>query len=687
MKRPFSSIVTAACLMLLAASANGAPVGEASSHHLDIGGMDRSVRPGDDFFLYANGGWIARTEIPADRSSYGRSAMLVEKTQDQLGQIMRDLAASPQKPGSNARKIADFYKSYMDEDKIEALGVAPLAPILAEIAAIKDRKDLARVLGQTLRADVDVLNNTNLFTPNLFGLWVEQDLDNPGRNIAFLLQGGLLMPAKDYYLSESPRMADIREKYLAHVTRMLTLADIPDAPAKARAVLSVEKQIAAVHWATEDMSDPEKGNVRWARADFDKKAPGLDWTTYFKAAGLEGQKELIAWGDSAIAGEAALVSALPLEDWQAYLTFHTIATNASVLPKAFGLESFAFRGTTLSGTPKQRDRWKRAVDATNDALGEAVGQIYVAKHFPPESKAAIKKMVANLIAVFDARIDKLDWMSPQTKAEARAKLKTLRVGVGYPDKWTDYSALDVLAGDAFGNRARAEQFELRRALAKLGKPVDRDVWVMNPQLVNAVNLPTINALNFPAAYLQPPTFDARAPSASNYAAVGATIGHEISHSFDNGGALFDSAGKMRNWWTPEDLAHFTQSGAQLVAQYDGYKPFADLSVNGKQTLGENIADVAGLLTAYQAYLLSLKGKPEPVVDGFTGPQQFFLSYAQSWRNKVREPAARQRLLTDGHAPAHYRALTVRNLDGWYDAFGITSEQALYLPPEKRVRVW
>ena len=687
MKHPFSSIVTAACFMLLAASANGAPVGEASSHHLDIGGMDRSVQPGDDFFLYANGGWIARAEIPADRSSYGRSAMLVEKTQDQLGQIMRDLAASPQKPGSNGRKIADFYTSYMDEDKIEALGVAPLAPILAEIAAIKDRKDLARVLGQTLRADVDVLNNTNLFTPNLFGLWVEQDLDNPGRNIAFLLQGGLLMPAKDYYLSESPRMADIREKYLAHVTRMLTLADIPDAPAKARAVLSVEKQIAAVHWATEDMSDPEKGNVRWARADFDKKAPGLDWTTYFKAAGLEGQKELIAWGDSAIAGEAALVSALPLEDWQAYLTFHTIATNASVLPKAFGLESFAFRGTTLSGTPKQRDRWKRGVDATNDALGEAVGQIYVAKHFPPESKAAIKKMVANLIAVFDARIDKLDWMSPQTKAEARAKLKTLRVGVGYPDKWTDYSALDVVAGDAFGNRARAEQFELRRALAKLGKPVDRDVWVMNPQLVNAVNLPTINALNFPAAYLQPPTFDAKAPSASNYAAVGATIGHEISHSFDNGGALFDSAGKMRNWWTPEDLAHFTQSGAQLVAQYDGYKPFADLSVNGKQTLGENIADVAGLLTAYQAYLLSLKGKPEPVVDGFTGPQQFFLSYAQSWRNKVREPAARQRLLTDGHAPAHYRALTVRNLDGWYDAFGITSEQALYLPPEKRVRVW
>ena len=681
------SLLTAAGALALALSSTCMAASLTGNAGLDVAGMDKSIRPGDDFFAYTSGKWVKDTEIPADRSTYGLNAQLAEETQNQLGQLMKDLSAKPGPMGSETRKIADFYASYMDEAGIEAKGIAPIKPTLDRIEAIGDRQALAVFLGSQLRADVDVLNSTNLFTPNLFGLWVAQDLDDPSRYVPFMLQGGLSLPSRNYYLDSSQRMIDIREKFIAHITKMLTLADIPDAEGKAGAIAELERRMAAFHWSTGDTFDIAKANNHWARAEFTAKAPGLDWDAYFKAAGLANRADFVVWQPSAFTGLSALVASEPLDVWKAYLTYHAIAKRASLLPSAFNQENFAFFATTLNGTPKQQDRWKRATNATSAALGDAVGKLYVKDHFSPKAKAEVEQMVRNLIAAFDKRIDTLSWMSDKTKAEAKAKLKVLKVGVGYPNKWSDYSKLDISAGDIIANVERVEAFTLARSIALLDKPVDRDEWVMTPQTVNAVNLPALNALNFPAAELQPPHFDPKGPASVNYGAIGSIIGHEISHSFDDQGALFDSKGKLRNWWTDEDFAHFKASGDQLVEQYDGYKPFPDLAVNGRQTLSENIADVAGLLTAYDGYLISLKGKPAKVIEGYNGQQQFFLAFAMNWRYKAREQTLRRQILTDGHAPANYRALTVRNLDGWYDAFGITPDQSLYLAPDKRVRVW
>ena len=395
----------------------------------------------------------------------------------------------------------------------------------------------------------------------------------------------------------------------------------------------------------------------------------------------------MVWHPTAVQGIAALAASESLDTWKAYLTFQALDHAAPFLPKAFVDEAFAFYGKTLSGTPELRARWKRGVDATSDALGEAVGKLYVARYFPASEKARVQAMVAQLIVAFGQRIDHLAWMAPATKAKAKAKLAALKVGVGYPDHWRDYTGLQVVKGDALGNAERAERFELTRNLNKLGRPVDRGEWVMNPQLVNAVNLPAMNALNFPAAILQPPYLDPKRPLAMDFGATGATIGHEISHSFDDEGALFDAEGRLNNWWTPEDLEHFKRSGDMLAQQFDGYRPFPDLSVNGRQCLSENIADVAGLACAYDAYRLALGKTPAKVVQGLTGDQQFFLSFAQSWRGKAREQALRRALITDGHAPAQFRALTVRNLDAWYAAFGVQPGQLLYLAPEARVKIW
>jgi putative endopeptidase len=681
------SLLTAAGALALALSSNCMAASLTGNAGLDVAGMDKSIRPGDDFFAYTSGKWVKDTEIPADRSTYGLNAQLAEETQNQLGQLMKDLSAKPGPMGSETRKIADFYASYMDEAGIEAKGIAPIKPTLDRIEAIGDRQALAVFLGSQLRADVDVLNSTNLFTPNLFGLWVAQDLDDPSRYVPFMLQGGLSLPSRNYYLDSSQRMIDIREKFIAHITKMLTLADIPDAEGKAGAIAELERRMAAFHWSTGDTFDIAKANNHWARAELTAKAPGLDWDAYFKAAGLANRADFVVWQPSAFTGLSALVASEPLDVWKAYLTYHAIAKRASLLPSAFNQENFAFFATTLNGTPKQQDRWKRATNATSAALGDAVGKLYVKDHFSPKAKAEVEQMVRNLIAAFDKRIDTLSWMSDKTKAEAKAKLKVLKIGVGYPNKWSDYSKLDISAGDIIANVERVEAFTLARSIALLDKPVDRDEWVMTPQTVNAVNLPALNALNFPAAELQPPHFDPKGPASVNYGAIGSIIGHENTHSFDDQGALFDSKGKLRNWWTDEDFAHFKASGDQLVEQYDGYKPFPDLAVNGRQTLSENIADVAGLLTAYDGYLISLKGKPAKVIEGYNGQQQFFLAFAMNWRYKAREQTLRRQILTDGHAPANYRALTVRNLDGWYDAFGITPDQSLYLAPDKRVRVW
>ncbi len=658
---------------------------ELGSFGFDMAGMDTSRTPGDDFFAYANGNWVTNTEIPADRSSYNSFTLLTVKADERTRAII-DEAAGNKTASGDAKKIADFYAAFMDEAAIEAKGLAPIQPELDGIAAIADKPSLARALGQTLRADVDLLNSTNYYTNRLLGLWVSQHLDKPTQYGAYIVQGGLGMPDRDFYL-EGGRMADLRKQYQAHIAKVLTLAGIADAEAKAARILALETAIARVHASQVDTNDVKKGANYWNRADFAAKAPGMDWSAYFEAAQLAGQDEFIVWQPSAISGISKLVGTQPLDTWKDYLAFHALDRASSVLPKAFADESFAFYGQTLNGTPQQRDRWKRAVGAVNGALGEAVGNIYVERHFSAETKARADAMVANLLAAFAARIDRLDWMTAETKAHAKAKLAGLKVGMGYPDAWRDYSALEVRPDDALGNASRAGLFEYQRNIGKLGKPVDRGEWYLLPQEVNALNVPLENRLIFPAAILEAPFFDGAADDAVNYGAIGAVIGHEITHSFDSSGALFDETGRMANWWKPEDLKKFEAAGAALSAQYDGYRPFADLAVNGQLTLGENIADVAGLATAYDAYKQSQQGKEAKTLDGLTPDQRFFLGWAQAWRSKAREAALRNSLLTNVHAPGQFRAETVRNQDAWYEAFNVQPGQQRYLTPEQRVKVW
>ncbi len=657
------------------------------AHGIAVANMDPSVKPGDNFYLYANGEWIKRTEIPADRAAIGVFAKLDAASSKRTADLIAEAAKSNAPAGSNARKIADLYSSYMDEVGIEAKGLSSLKPHLDAIAAIHDKKELAHALGQTLRADVDALNNTNFHTANLFGLWVAPGFNDSDHYAAYLMQGGLQLPDREYYLSDSERMKKVRTGYVAHVGTMLKLAGFTDAEARAGKILELEHALAEKHLTLAENEDIHKANNTWSAADFASKVPGLDWTEYLRAAGLSKQASFIVWQPSAFAGEAALVASVPLETWKDWLAYHEIEAAAGSLPKAFADERFAFFGTTLTGATEQRPRWQRGGIVVNTFLGDAVGQIYAERYFSPESKARAQAMVANLIASFRIRIEALVWMDPATKAEAQAKLTTLYVGIGYPETWKDYSGYEVKADDIFGNVWRGRMFDYHRNVARLGKNVDRKEWSMTPQTVNAVNLPLQNALNFPAAILQPPFFDPEAPDAVNYGAIGTVIGHEISHTFDTEGAAFDSKGRVRNWWTPADLAHFNESTAKLAAQYDTYKPFPDLAVNGKQTLAENIADVAGISAAYDGYHASLGGKTPPMQDGFNGDQQFFIAYAQNWGSKAREAAQRQQILTDPHAPGQFRAFTVRNIDAWYAAFSPTPEEKLYLSPAVRVRIW
>jgi putative endopeptidase len=656
----------------------------ATGHSIDLAAMDPAVKPGTDFFLYANGGWLAKAEIPADRGWTGIALRLQDEI-DARTKSLLDEAAKGQAP--DLRKIGDFYAAFLDEGTIEARGVKPLAPTLARIAKLADARALSALLGAQLRADVDALNDTHFHTDHVLGLWVEQDLNDPSRATGYLLQGGLGMPDRSYYLDPSPPMAAHRTAYLRHLAAMLRLAGIGDAEARAARAFALEKRIAETHGARADSEDVAKANNPWPRKEFAKRAPGMAWDAFFGAAGLDAQPSFIVWHPRAVTGLAALVKSEPLQAWKDYLTVRALDHAGRVLPKALADEHFAFYGTELTGIPAQAARWRRAVDATNDALGEEVGKAYVQRYFPPESKRAVERMVADIVAAFGRRIDALTWMSPATKARAKEKLATLKVGVGYPDTWRDDTGLTITRDDALGNVERAELFVYRQEVGKLGHPIDRGAWAMLPHVVDAVNLPVRNALNFPAGYLSPPFFDPKATAAANYGGVGATIGHEISHSFDDQGAKFDAQGRFVSWWTPDDFAHFEASGAALAAQFSAYRPLPDVAIDGKLTLSENIADLAGLAVAYDAWRSSLGGAPAPVEDGLTGDQQFFLSYGQSWQDKEREPLLRQLLASNGHAPAHYRALTVRNLDAWYAAFDVKPGDTLYLDPRARVAVW
>ncbi|HZJ53337.1 MAG TPA: M13 family metallopeptidase [Myxococcaceae bacterium] len=664
-----------------------APAAAADLAGIDLAGMDRSVAPGDDFFLHANGDWLKQTEIPGDKSAWGTFNILAEQALQRTRALLEDAAASTAPAGSEERKVGDFYASALDEAAVEAKGLAPLQHRLAAIAALRDKRALARALGEDLRLDVDPLNNGVFQTSRLFGFWVAPDLNRGGTHAGYLLQGGLGMPDREYYLSDSPKMTATRDRYRAHVAKVLSLAGIPEAEVRAGRIVALETRIARAHASRADSLEVRKANNPWPVAELPQRAPGLDWPAFLAGAGLERQKVLILWQPGAVRSIAALVKQVPLATWKEWMTFHAVNRRGALLPRAFVEENFDFYGRTLSGAPQHSERWKRATALTSAQLPDAVGKVYAGRHFPPEAKAQVQAMVRDIIAAFDRRIAALDWMTPETKARAQEKVRTLYVGVGYPDRWKDISGLEIRKAELLGNVERAELFEYRSWVARLGQPADRTEWAMSAQTVNAINLPLQNALNFPAAILEAPFFDPAAPAAANYGAIGTVIGHEICHSFDDQGALFDAEGRFHNWWTLADFARFEESGNRLVAQYDAYRPFPDLHVNGKLTLSENIADVAGLSAALEGWRASLQGRHAPEVGGFSGEQQVFLAYAQTWRSKLREPLARQYLVADGHAPDHYRALTVRNVDAWYEAFQVRPGQALFLAPSDRVRVW
>jgi putative endopeptidase len=658
-----------------------------NTHGIAVDNMDRSVKPGDDFYQYANGEWIKRTVIPSDRGAVGVFTSLSDLSTKRAAALIEDAAKAGASAGSSSRKIADLYNSYMDEAGIEAKGLAPIGPALDAIGSIHDKRELARALGESLRADVDALNNTNFHTANLFGLWVAPGFNDSDHYAAYLLEGGLGLPDREYYLGDDDRMREIRIKYQAHISAMLKLAGLSDTEARAAGIVELEHAIAEKHLSLAENEDIHKANNTWKQGDFSAKAPGLDWAEYFRGAGLSEQASFIVWQPTAFTGESALVASTSLDAWKDWLRFHLIEAYAGVLPRALAEERFAFGGKILSGTPEQRPRWERGVFMVDELLGDEIGKIYAQRYFSPQAKAEGQAMVANVIAAFRKRIEALSWMDPATKAEAQAKLSTLYVGVGYPETWRDYSAYEVNSNDIFGNLWGGRLFEYHRQVARLGSEVDRHEWCMTPQTVNAVNLPLQNALNFPAAVLQPPFFDPQAPAAANYGAIGSVIGHEISHTFDTEGSAFDSKGRVRNWWKPADFTHFQAATAKLAAQYDTYKPFPDISVKGRQTLGENIADVAGISAAYDGYHASLAGQTAPAQAGFSGDQQFFIAFGQNWGSKTREAALRQQVMTDPHAPAEYRAATVRNIDGWYAAFNVEAGEKLYLALPERVRIW
>lgn len=653
---------------------------------IDPAAMDKTVKPGDDFYAYANGSWMRQAIIPAEEAQLGAFLSARQRTEAQLARLVGDIVKGDAPPDSDPGRIKTFYTSYIDTRTIDAGGLGPVQADLAKIGRIDSVTALSARLGEQLRADVDPLNASDFQTENLFGVFVSQSLSGSGV-MPYLLQGGLGLPDRDYYLSAKPRMATIRDQYRTYVNNLLTAAGLTNPAERAERVMALETRIAQAHASAEQSGDFQSSATEWTRSDFQRKAPGLDWEAFFAAAGLARQDQFVAYHAGPIARLSALVAREPLQDWQDWLVFHQLNRNADVLPSRIDALHFAFYGTVIEGRAAQRSRDKRALDALNAALGEPLGKLYVEQVFPAAAKREIEGMVGAIKLAFSERISRIDWMAEETRQEAREKVKTIVVGIGYPDRWRDWSALVLQPGRAYANKQSAELFRYRQQLDKLGKPFDRTEWWMNPQEVNAVNLPVQNALNFPAAILQKPFFDPRADPAYNYGAIGAVIGHEISHSFDNNGAAFDAAGKLRNWWTKADLARFRRSSQALVAQYNAYRPFADLPLNGALELGENIADVAGLAAAYDAYRASLKGKEPPVIEGFTGDQRFFIAYAQAWQSKLRDELLRARIATNGHAPGPYRALTVRNVDAWYRAFDVQPGDRLYLAEERRVRIW
>jgi putative endopeptidase len=643
---------------------------------IDLSAMDRSVKPGDSFWHYVNGNWDKTTQIAADRTSAGAGVILVDEAERQVRAIVEDLARDPATSGAVGRQVGDFYASWMDEPAIEARGTAALKPYLDRIAAVQNRSDLIRLFaapGYTAPVGVGIL----------------PDPADPTRYIAAAGQGGLGLPNRDYYLLQGEKYDTIRAAYRAYMVQVQKLAGIADAEAKADRIIALETAMARIQWAPERQRDIKQIYNPMNRAQLAELAPEFEWPAYLEAAGLGNIDTVIAAEKSAITDTGKMLDSVPLSTWKDYLAFHFIRTHANALPKAIDEANFAFYGKTLRGQPMQRDRWKRGVQLINDNLGEAVGRIYVERHYPAESDRQMGELIANLRAGLEARIAASPWMDDATKEQARAKLAAFDPRIGHPAKYIDYSALRVDRGDLLGNIVGSEDFQWKLQLDRLGKPVDRSLWDMTPQTVNAYYNPLMNQITFPAAILQPPYFDPKADPAVNYGAIGAIIGHEIGHGFDDQGRQFDPTGRIRDWWTPAAAAQFEARAKRFGEQYDSYEPIPGTKINGKLTMGENIGDLGGLEMAYAAYkrYTAQHGEP-PVIGGLTGDQRFFIAYGQSWRSKVREGALRERLLSDPHSPPEFRVDgVVRNVDAWYKAFDVKPGDKLYLPPEQRVHIW
>ncbi|MEZ5971621.1 MAG: M13 family metallopeptidase [Hyphomonadaceae bacterium] len=669
-------------LALAAGCATGTAGGGSSNasaaigaYGLDLTAGDASVQPGDDFFRYCNGRWLDSTEIPSDRTSWGTFAILDDKSERDQRVIIEETAHAGGAPGSLQQKIADTYNGYLDTDAINARGIAVLEEDLATIAAIRTHEDAIRVI-----AGADFPTNSPIVA------FASLDARNPDRYVVTITHAGLGLPEREYYRRADS--AEQRAAYVAYIERILTLGGQSNGAAKARSIMALETQIAELHWPIADRRQRDRTYNLKSRTELRAIAPDFPWDAALEAGGMGQAQEVVVRELSAMAPLAALFLATPVETWKDYLTFKLINGSADVLPSEIDAANFDFYGKTLNGQPEQRERWKRAVDQVNDAMGEAVGQLYVARHFPPEAKAQMLDLVENLRRAYAQRIDQSPWMTAATKVVAQEKLAAFVPRIGYPDIWRDYSGMDVHAGDAYGNAKRANKFNGDWATARLWRPVDRREWNMTPQTVNASYNSVMNVITFPAAILQPPFFDPHADPAVNYGAIGGVIGHEMGHGFDDQGAKSDARGVLRDWWSPEDVAAFQQVTNALAAQYDGFEALPGLHVNGRLTLGENVGDNGGLQVALRAYELSLDGREAPVRDGLTGTQRFFLGWAQAWRSKYRDEALRNLVLTNPHSPPIFRVNgVVRNMAAWYEAFGVSQDNALYLPPDQRVTIW
>ena len=644
---------------------------------VDLEAFDQNVRPQDDFYLHVNGTWLASTEIPADKATYGSFGILRDLSEERVNAIIEEAANARDKiAGSDLQRVGDFYLSYMDEAKIAELGLTPLAKEMERIDDIGNRDDLVRYIGY----------NQSIGVSDPFLLFTNLDYKDTTKYTVYLHHSGLGLPDRDYYFDEE--FADKREKYLAFVQKILDLAGIGDSADKAQMIMDLETRLAEAHWTRVENRQREKTYNPFTVAEANELTPGLDWNLFLEGAGMPDRSHFVLRQPSYFTTLGAIIKDVSVRDWRTYFRYNLLRSYAQYLTEDFVAANFDFYGKTLSGTEEIRPRWKRAVETADELIGEVLGRIYVDRHFQPESKVRMDEMIENLRRAFEIAIKELKWMGDGTKAEARAKLAKFVAKIGYPNKWRDYTGLNIVADDLVGNVIRGTRFEYDRKMKQLRGPVDRDEWRMTPQTINAYYNPTMNEIVFPAAILQPPFFNVEADDATNYGAIGAVIGHEFSHGFDDQGRKTDGDGLLRDWWTEQDAEQFKERSGALVAQYDALSPIEGMNVQGELTLGENIGDLAGLTMAYKAYKLSLGDKEAPVIDGYTGDQRFFLGWAQVWRRLYRDDELKRRLRTDPHSPSQYRVNgIVRNMPEWYAAFDVKEGDALYLPHKERVKIW